>query len=66
MPALKPRQFVETNICGEEKVYRDLHKWSICEIQTGNHFLHPADKMVKVKVILKQIQEQLFSVVYVL
>ena len=51
MPALKPRQFVETYIGGVERVDRDLHKWSICEIQTGSHFLHPADKNGEGKII---------------
>ena len=60
MPALKPQQFVETYIGGVEKVDRDLHKWSICEIQTGSHFLHPADKNGEGKVILK-IQKSNFS-----
>ena len=60
MPALKPQKLVETFIGGVEKVDGDLHKWSICEIQNGSHFLHPADKNGESKVILK-IQKSNFS-----
>ena len=60
MPALKPQQFVETYIGGVEKVDRDLHKWSICEIQNGSHFLHPADKNGEGKVIFKNSRTVIF------
>ena len=62
MPALKPQQFVETYIGGVEKLDRDLHKWSICEIQNGSHFLHPADKNGEGKVILKNSKTVIFHI----